>query len=406
MPQESPTPRILQVDADAFFVQVARLTDPDGPAQADLLLVGGSADGRGVVTSAAYQCRAYGVRSGMPTGQALRLCPDATVVGVPRRACSDKSRSITRVLERFTPVVEPASIDEMYLDLTGTEELYKGESLEETARRIRAEVLDETEIAVSIGGGTTRLVAKLAANRAKPHRSPDPGGVLIVPPGGEAEFLTSFNLADIPGVGPRFQERLYQFGLESVRDALPHDLTTLQSWLGERAGTWLYRRIRGQGSARVERGARAKSISRDETFSRDISSDEVLGQELLRLVDRATSDLRKHRWAARTVTVRIRDSDFKTRQKSRTLPEPVISDGRVAIVAKGLLERLRSDRLVPARLLGVALSNLIPEESVDQLSLFHQQELGGESKRDRALARALDEVREKFGRGAVSRGGD
>jgi DNA polymerase-4 len=124
------------------------------------------------------------------------------------------------------------------------------------------------------------------------------------------------------------------------------------------------------------------------------------------LVDRATSDLRKHRWAARTVTVRIRDHDFKTRQKSRTLPEPVISDGRVAIVAKGLLERLRSDRLVPARLLGVALSNLIPEESVDQLSLFHQQELGGESKRDRALARALDEVREKFGRGAVSRGGD
>lgn len=406
MSRDPTTPRILQVDADAFFVQVARLTDPVGAGEADLLLVGGSAEGRGVVTSAAYGCRAFGVRSGMPTAQALRLCPDATVVGVPRRACSEKSRAITRVLERFTPVVEPASIDEMYLDLTGTEELYKGESLEETARRIRAEVLDETEIAVSIGGGTTRLVAKLAANRAKPHRSPNAGGVLIITPGMEARFLTQFDLAEIPGVGPRFQERLFQFGLKSVNDALLHDQATLQSWLGERAGTWLYCRIRGEGSAQVEPHARAKSISRDETFARDISSGETLEHELLRLVDRATSDLRKHSWAARTVTVRIRDFDFKTRQKSRTLPEPVISDGRVAVVARGLLERLRSDRRVPARLLGVALSNIVPEESVDQLGLFHEGDLGGESERDRALARALDEVRGKFGRGAVSRGGD
>lgn len=399
-------PRILHLDADAFFVQVARLTDPGGAGRADLLLVGGSAEGRGVVTSAAYACRAFGVRSGMPTAQALRLCPQASVVGVPRKACSERSRAIVGVLERFTPVVEPASIDEMYLDLTGTEELYRGESLEETARRIRMTVLDETEVVVSIGGGTTRLVAKLAANRAKPHRDPDANGVIIVPPGKEAEFLTQFNLAEIPGVGPRFQERLLELGLTSVRDALKYDESTLQRWLGERAGAWLFRRVRGEGSARVEPYVRAKSISRDETFARDISSDETLGHELLRLVDRATSDLRRHRWAARTVTVRIRDHDFKTRQKSRTLPEPVISDGRVAVVAKDLLERLRAARPVPARLLGVALSNLMPEESLDQLGLFRQQELGGESERDRALARAVDQVREKFGRGAVSRGAD
>jgi DNA polymerase-4 len=405
MPSKQSSPRILQVDADAFYVQVARLSDPDGAGKTELLLVGGSAEGRGVVTSAAYACRAFGVRSGMPTAQALKLCPDAVVVGVPGGACSEKSRLIVRVLQDFTPVVEPASIDEMYLDLTGTEELYKGETLEATARRIRQTVLNETEIAVSIGGGTTRLVAKLAANRAKPHRTPEANGVLIVPPGTEAEFLTRFDLADIPGVGPRFQERLHQLGLHTVRDALPYDESTLQNWLGKRAGSWLYARIRGLGSSHVEPRPRAKSISRDETFSEDISSDEVLDRELLRLVDRATSDLRKHGWAARTITTRIRDSDFRTRQKSRTLPEPVISDRAVGDVAKELLTRLRSARRVPARLLGVSLSGLMPQDSLDQLSLFESVDPRRESDRDRALSRALDEVRDRFGRGSLGRGG-
>jgi len=342
----------------------------------------------------------------MPTARALRLCPDAVVVGVPRRACSEKSKAIVRVLERFSPVVEPASIDEMYVDLTGTEELYKGESLEATARRIRETVLDEAQITVSVGGGTTRLVAKLAANRAKPHRTPEADGVLMVPPGNEADFLTQFALAEIPGVGPRFQERLLKLGLRSVRDALVHDRATLQRWLGERAGIWLYGRIRGQSSSHVERHLDAKSISRDETFPHDIGSDDELDHELLRLVDSATSDLRKHRWAARTVTVRIRDHDFKTRQKGRTLPEPVISDRVVASVARHLLEQLRNARPVPARLLGVSLSGLKPQDMLDQLTLFNGAgDSSAESERDRALARVLDAVRDKFGHDALSRGG-
>jgi DNA polymerase-4 len=399
-------PRILQVDAASFYVQFARLTDPDGAGGGEFLLVGGSAQGRGVVTSASYAARAFGVCSGMPTAQAMRLCPGAIVVGVPRRACSEKSKAIVRVLERFSPVVEPASIDEMYVDLTGTEELYKGESLETTARRIREMVLAEAQIVVSIGGGTTRLVAKLAANRAKPHRTPQADGVLIVPPGGEADFLTQFELAEIPGVGPRFQESLHKLGLISVRDALEYDQPTLERWLGERAGAWLYRRIRGQGSSHVERHLKAKSISRDETFQRDIGSDDDLDRELLKLVDRATSDLRRHRWAARTVTVRIRDHDFKTRQKGRTLPEPVISDRAVASVARDLLALLRTARPVPARLLGVSLSGLTPQDVLDQLTLFDATgDATTESERDRALARALDAVRDKFGHDALSRGG-
>ncbi len=397
-----PSSRILQVDADAFYAQVARLLDPAGAGQAELLLVGGSPQGRGVVTSASYAARKYGVRSGMPMATAVRLCPGAKVVGVPRRACSEKSRAIVSVLERFTPVVEPASIDEMYLDLTGTEELYKNESLEATARRIRRAVLDETEIAVSIGGGTTRLVAKLAAKRAKPHRTPAAEGVVVVPPGKEAEFLARFDLADIPGVGPRFQDRLHVYGLVTVRDALQHDEAALQSWLGERAGAWLYRRIRGIDPTPVEARQRAKSISRDETFAKDLNDDRALTRELLRLADKATSDLRKHGWTARTVTVRIRDHDFRNRSKSLSLDEPVIADRIVAQVAKALLGQLRTKRRVPARLLGVSLSNLKPVDEVDQLSLF--EEGGTESERDRALARAIDQVREKFGYGAVGRG--
>jgi len=371
MTTPEPTPRILLADADAFYAQVARLIDPAGAGRAELLLVGGSASGRGVVTSASYAARKFGVRSGMPTATALRLCPDATVVGVPRRACSDRSKAIVRVLENFTPVVEPASIDEMYLDMTGTEGLYGGEPLATTAASIRQAVLDETEIAVSIGGGTRRLVAKLAAKRAKPHHTPEAGGVYIVAPGEEGAFLETFQLAEIPGIGPRFQERLAALGLVSVTDALKHETRTLQQWLGERTGRWLYRRIRGIDSTPVEQRERAKSLSRDETFAVDLDDDRDLVRELLRLADRASGDLRRHRWAARTITVKIRDRDFKTRQKSLTR---------------------------------VSLSNLTAQEDVDQLSLFEEE--GAETGRDRALARAIDRVREKYGRGSLGRGSE
>ncbi len=406
MSRSDPTPRILQVDADAFYVQVARLLDPEGAGRADLLLVGGSPQGRGVVTSASYGARRYGARSGMPMARALALCPDAMIVGVPRGACSERSKAIVRTLERFTPVVEPASIDEMYLDMTGTEGLYD-EPLDATARRIREAVLRDTGVTVSVGGGTTRLIAKLAAGRAKPHRTPEAQGVLIVPPGEEATFLQGFDLAEIPGIGPRFQERLSGLGLRTVPDVLQHDRSALQRWFGERTGEWLYRRVRGLDRTPVEPERRAKSISRDETFGEDLTDDEDLFRELLRLADHATSDLRRHGWTARTISVKLRDYDFRTRQKSRTLSEPVLSDRIVVSVAKDLLRRLRTQRHVPARLIGISLSQLNHQDSVDQLSLFERPDQPSlESERDRALSRAIDRVREKYGRTAVGRGGE
>jgi DNA polymerase-4 len=397
--------RILQVDADAFFVQVARLEDPHGVGAHPLLLVGGSPRGRGVVTSASYEARAFGVRSGMPTAQALRLCPAATVVGVSRRACSERSRRMVEVLESFTPMVEPSSIDEMYLDLSGTEGIHAGASLEDLARRVRSEIRRETAIAVSVGGGTNRLVAKLAAGRAKPHRAPELDGVLVVPAGGEAMFLEQFALAEIPGIGPRFQQRLARHDLIAVLDALRVSQATLTEWLGARAARWLYQRIRGIDGTPVRRRERAKSLSRDTTFATDIGDDRELGRHLLRLLDRAAADLRRHHLTARTITVKIRDRDFTTRQKSRTLARSIVAERVLGVVAQSLLEALRRDRRIPARLLGVALSGLEPADAADQLDLFQDDEASEETARDRVVARAIDQVRMKFGDQAVTRGG-
>jgi DNA polymerase-4 len=358
-----------------------------------------------VVTSASYPARKFGARSGMATAQALRLCPGAMVVGVPRRACGERSHAIVRALERFTPVVAPASIDEMFLDLSGTEGLYHHEPLEATARRIRDAVLGETAISVSIGGGTNRLVAKLAAGRAKPHHTPEARGVIIVPPGEEAAFLATFELADIPGVGPRFQERLAALGLRTVPDALRQERATLRRWLGARAADWLYDRIRGLDAAPVRARTGAKSLSRDETFAHDIDDDGSLRRELLRLADRAAASLRADGYRARTVAVRIRDRDFRDRRASRTLPAPVSADRPIADVALELLTKLRAARRIPARLLSVSLSQLTRDPVDVQDTLFPGEAPDRlESDRDRKLSRALDRLRERFGRDAVDRG--
>lgn len=397
--------RILLADADAFYVAVARLTDPEGAGKARLLIVGGSPEQRGVVTSASYEARAYGVHSAMPMARAVRLCPGATVVPVPWEACARTSREIGAVLRRFTPVVEQASSDEFYLDLSGTEQLYGGEPLAATARRMRDAVIAETSLSLSIGGGTSKFVAKLAAGVAKPRPGGAADGVHVVAPGAEADFMLQFALADIPLIGPKFQERLARFGLRTVRDVVRHERETLVGWLGEREGGWLYERTRGIDRAPVESNRETKSVSRDETFATDLDDDAALAARLLSLVDRASTDIRQSGLVARTVTVKLRDADFTTRQASRTLADAVQSDRAVYAVARELLTRLRAARRVPARLLGVALSQLVAPGGEGQLSLLESPSHALETERDRVISRVIDEVREKFGPDALGRGG-
>lgn len=406
MPDAPAFPRILLADCDAMFCAVARIVDPEGAGQAACLLVGGSPEGRGVVCSASYEARKFGIRSGMPTSQALRLCPRAMVVPVPRKECQALSRAVAGVLREWAPAVEPASIDEFYLSLTGTERLYRCEPLATTACRIREAVRSRTGLTLSIGGGTNRLVAKLAAERAKPHAD-DGSGVYIVPPGGEVAFLETLDLAAIPGIGPRLQERLRVYGLTRVAEARRVPVETLRKWCGLRTGEWLHTCLQGISGAAVHPREDPRSVSREETFPVDHDDDTVLHGELLRLAERLGRDLRKAGLRASVVTLKLRDFDFQTRSASRTVAVPMSTRQALYPVACDLLRSLRLRRRVPVRLLGIAGTRLTTGETPAQLGLFPEGKDGtgeaprGESPRDRHLATTLDRIALRFGDRAI-----
>ena len=378
-------------------MQVARLEDPEGAGRHRLLIVGGTPEGRGVVASASYEAREHGVRSAMPTAQALRLCPDAVVVPVARKACVRRSREVRQVLEEMSPVVRPASIDEFYLDLSGTERMLAGEAFEDTARRIREAVLERTGISVSAGGGTRRIIAKLATGVAKP------AGVHVVPAGGEAGFMRQFDLEDIPGIGPAFLEELQRRSLRSVRDVLQVQPEWLERWFGARRARWLHDRVRGLDGEGAFSPRERKSLSVERTFARDIDDDDELDAVLSKQVNSVARRVRQLGLGARTITVKIRDRDFSTRQCSRTLSGSVESDQAILGVARELLAELRTRRRTPARLLGLAASGFSGETEGAQLALFPEAD-GPDPERARRLSRVMDLARNRFGDGALNPG--
>ena len=389
--------RILHVDCDMFFVQVAKLEDPERLGSEELILVGGSGS-RGVVTSASYGARAFGVRSAMPMGKALRLCPDAVVVGVPRGAVSRRSREVRAVLEGFAPVVEAASVDEFYLDMGGTERLYGGEPLAATARRIQVAVVSETGIAVSIGGATQRVVAKMATTLAKPN------GIHVVPAGAEAEFMERFDLSDIPGVGPVLAEKLRSRGLVTVRDARGYDRGALLAWLGDSRGAWLHDRVRGIDATPVAPRAETKSVSHERTFSEDVLDLPSLEAHLLRGVTDLAADLRRKGLRARTIRVYVRDRDFKDRQIGKTPGEAMETEAAIYRVALPLVRELWARRSVGVRLLGVGASGLVERSEPEQMRLLDTRP-ALETEREREVARVTDALRKRFGRDTIGPGG-
>ncbi len=398
----------MLIDADAFFVAVARQEDPDGAGRAALLIVGGRPGSRGVVCSASYECRAYGVRSAMPISRALQLCPAATCVPVPRHACSRRSKDIYGVLTQFAPVVQASSIDEWYCDMAGTEALYGHESLTATAHRIRNAVLAATGLSVSIGIGTSRLVAKMAVELAKPKPGTVADGVRAVAPGDEVVFLGQRKLAELPMVGPRFAVKLERLGLITVAEAQAWSQPQLIERLGDRAGEWLFKRIRGIDDSVVSHRDTQKQVSRETTFSRDLHDDDVVEREILRLAVRVATDLRRQALKARVITVKLKDADFRTRSAQRTLTRPIESEQSVARAAKALLRGLRKRRRVGVRLLGIGLSHFGDElPAPQQLGLFPvpmptaARDDPIEGDKERALTRALDRIRDRFGSSAI-----
>jgi len=343
----------------------------------------------------------------MSIARALQLCPTATCVPVPRKACGQRSREIAQVLAQFAPIVQGSSIDEWYCDMGGTEALYGHEPLEATAHRIREAVRARTGLLVSIGGGTSRLVAKMAVEVGKPKPGSGATGVYCVAPGDEATFLARFRLGDLPMVGPKFAEALARMGLETIADAQAWSEATLIARLGERAGTWLYRRVRGIDDSVVTPRDSQKQVSREETFATDLHDGTVIERELLRLAVRVSADLRAQSLHARTVTVKLRDSDFRTRSSQRTLQRPIESERLVARAAKSLLRQLRSRRRVGVRLLGIALSHFDDgPPPPPQLALFETPttvppDEPVEDARDRALTKALDQIRNRYGAASI-----
>ncbi|HYW12585.1 MAG TPA: DNA polymerase IV [Longimicrobium sp.] len=389
-------PQILLADCDSYFVRCAMLADPDGAGRSDLVIVGGRADARGVVTSASYAARTFGVHAGMPMATAVRLCPRAVFVPVPSEMVSRKHHEVRAVLDEFAPLVEAASVDEFFLDMTGTEMLYRNESLEATALRIQQAVMDRTGISISIGGATGRTLAKMAASVNKPY------GVHMVPPGGEAAFMARFELADIPGVGPALAESLRRRGATMVRDIASLDLPTLVSWLGDSRAEWLYRLSRGEDTGRVSTHRPQKSVSHERTFSRDVADPEELETRLMMLAVDTGASLRADNLRGRTVTVRIRYGDFTDKSASRTVPDPIESDRAIYTVARELLRGLLKKRSGGVRLLGVGMSKLVGEDEEDEeLVLFRDAPDGAETERDRKIAQASDRLRGKFGKEAI-----
>ncbi|MEX2583917.1 MAG: DNA polymerase IV [Gemmatimonadota bacterium] len=383
--------RILHVDVDAMFVQCAVIAAPERLAGVELILVGGSPTGRGVVTSASYGCRAFGVRSAMPMATAIRLCPEATIVRVPGPMIRTKSRELGAAIADWSPIAVMASVDEAYLDLTGTETLYRDEPLIDTARRIQADIKRRTDLDVSIGGGSNKLVAKLATSFAKP------AGVFVVEPGGEEEFVARLQIGDLIGVGPAMEEGLRRRGIVSMAALRALEVETMTSWWGADRARWLWRRCRGIDDSAIRTEEATKSVSSETTFRRDSGDVRDLERALLSRVVDAAASLRKQGLFARTITVRLRDSDFRDRSRSRTLAEPVQTDRVIFAVARELLTDLRRQRLTPARLIGVALTGLADTAEGEQRTLL---DLAPplEAERDRKLSEAVDRIRGKHGR--------
>ena len=374
---------ILHVDLDAFFAAVEQRDRPELRGRPVVVGVGGPHD-RGVVSAASYEARRYGVHSAMPLRTASRLCPEAVFVPVRGSVYAAVSREVMGILRRYTPALEQISIDEAFLDVAGSELLFGPPSA--MARDIKRNIVREVGLTASVGVATTKLVAKVASDLQKPD------GLVLVAPGTEAEFLAPLPISRLWGVGPKTAGSLAELGVRTIGDlaALPEDL--LARRFG-RQGPILRQRARGVDPSPVSAGDRARSVSHEHTFDVDTSDLEVLERTLLALSEGVAGRLRAGGVRARTVSVKVRDSSFRTTARQRTLGH---ATDQTEVVFAAALDLARPQlRGIRVRLLGVAASHL---DDDDQLAFFDSTD-----ERQRRATAAADAIRRRYGAGAILR---
>jgi DNA polymerase-4 len=372
---------ILHVDLDAFYASVEVLKDP---SLAGRPLVVGGAGARGVVMSASYEARAFGIRSAMPAVRARRLCPEAVFVAPDFEAYKAHSNRFREVLLAVTPVVEPISLDEAFLDVSGATRLFGDPPA--IAEKVREQVRGEVGVSCSVGVAPSKLVAKIASEAAKPD------GLVVVPEGGVRDFLDPLPVRALWGVGEKTGEVLSRLGVRTVGDLAGTPPSVLGRLVGEQHAADLIGLAAGRDGRAVVAYESPKSVSHEETFSRDLDDSRELLREALALSQKVAARLREDGYRARTVTLKIRLANFTTLTRSRTLPAPTDVAADLYQVVGELFAALPGARR-RVRLLGVAATGLVPAGQ-EQLALLRGERWGD-------VERAVDRIERRFGPGSA-----
>jgi DNA polymerase IV len=345
---------VAHLDLDAFFAAVEELESPE--LRSKPLVVGGDPHGRGVVSTANYEARKYGIRSAMSAAEALRRCPQAVFVRPRMRVYIDYSRAVWDVVRSVVPTVERTGIDEGYLDLTPeAADLVRARAV---AEAVQTAVRGSTSLSCSLGVAGSKVVAKIASDRRKP------GGITVVPAGREAAFLAPFDIRLLPGIGPRTEERLRGRGISTLGALADLDDAELRTLLPGKVGRVIRDRARGIDPRGVEAPSEAVSISTEETFARDVADRERLHDELRRMAGHVAERLERGGQVARTVTTKVRYTDFSIRSRSASLTVGTDDPARIGELACSLLDRALRDRPGALRLVGVGVSNFEPHRQL------------------------------------------
>ena len=380
--------KIIHVDMDAFFASVEQADNPE--LQGKPVIVGGDPKGRGVVSAASYEARKFGVHSAMPMYQAIRLCPDAVILPVRMSRYGEISGQIHEIFNQFTPLVEPLSIDEAFLDVSGCERLFG--SVEIIGHKIKDEIKRQTKLTASVGIAPNKFLAKLASDMRKPD------GFVIITEQNAQSILDPLDVSRLPGVGKVTGDKLKNRGINTVAQLRKVDIEFLKNIVGSFAEE-LLGFANGCDDRPVEIPGQVKSISSEYTFANDIADAKELLNVLDSEVEKVAKRLREDKLKARTVTVKLRYGDFQTITRSKTLSGP--TDVTVELLEAGwdIFEKWRKTSAGALRLIGFGVSNLT-ENSSEQLLLFDDKSRGKQKNIDTAM----DKIRKRFGGDSVRRG--